>query len=179
MSIKIETSFNKNTNKYEIVLLVNIPNVQIKSDLNFRIFSLKNNQNLIIQDPTIYNSNYIFKLNQSLVNRNMYFIFSFDKEQFESIKELTFGLCHEGISWIINNITYINLFFVEKEKIVNFEDQKYKQELEKNINKDKVDILSNFSKETIKVNENTSIIKNQKKSHQKEKQNKADIKRKI
>ena len=119
MSTKIEVSFNSDLNKYELVVLTIIPDIQIKNDLNFRIFSIKNNNEQIIFDPLIPDSRYVFNLNTNFLNKNVYFIFSFKKEEFENIKEINFGLCHEHISWIIKDIVYLNQYCVSQNNVTN------------------------------------------------------------
>lgn len=170
MLIKLETNFNNDTNKYELLLLVKVPNVQIKNDLNFRIFSLKNNEDVIVHDPIIYNSNYVFKLNQSFVNRDIYFIFSFDKNQFESIKELTFGLCHEKISWIINDINYINPFFIGKDQHVDFIKQiSYEISV---LDANEVKVNNTFEAKTTTKSTRVPVLGKKQKTQQQAKQNK-------
>jgi hypothetical protein len=144
MSTKIETSFNSASQRYELCLLTDIPEVKIKNALNFRIFSIKNNVDQILYDPILQDCNYVFNLNLNFTNKNIYFIFSFKKEEFEKIKEINFGLCHEHISWIIKDIIYLNEYFVVQN---NVGEESHTERLEEAKVEKSVDLVNSDYKE--------------------------------
>jgi hypothetical protein len=113
---KQELQFNFKKNKYEIIFLLEIPNIKFKKKLNFRIFSIKNHDDKIIFDPTIPDSNYIFGVEDKFFNKKMYFILSFNKKEFEKIKELQLGLCDEDVRWINKDIFVSNFFYKNDDK---------------------------------------------------------------
>jgi hypothetical protein len=130
MSELIEINLKNDT--YELVIASKIPNIPIKNELNFRIRKIINHENNEILDPIITNSKYIFKINYSFIDKNVYFFFSFNKDEFEKIKELTIGLCHEKISWIKETfITINNSFFknVLSENIIDINTTSFNEEI--------------------------------------------------
>jgi hypothetical protein len=89
-------------NKYHITMFVNIPNYTAspRSILNFRVKSVINRKDETIFDPNFKNSNYIFKIKQSLLGKKVFFNFSFDKDDIFDVKSFEFALCDEGVRWI-------------------------------------------------------------------------------
>lgn len=101
-----------NCEKYYIEFWYKIPFLnKINNKLNFRIFSIINENDIEIKDPIIEDSDYIFQLNENFINKEVFFQTSFQKDVFEKIKNINFGICDEGYSWILNNIRIENSYF--------------------------------------------------------------------
>jgi len=101
-----------NSEKYYIEFWYHIPSLSnINNKLNFRIFSIINENDIEIRDPIIEDSDYIFPLNENFINKEVFFQTSFKKDIFEKIKNINFGICDEGYFWVLNNIRIENSYF--------------------------------------------------------------------
>lgn len=114
--------FDHTTNKYHLTLEVEIPKYLPSRTVNFRIFSITDKSFEIIRDPQLLNSKYIFEMYRSLFGKKVFFNFSFDKYEFEKIRSFNFGLCEEGVRWILKDIIFENIFFKEEEfTLINYD----------------------------------------------------------
>ena len=108
---------NVNGSRYKLIISVIIPKLQITNILNFRIKSITLLNNEVVNDPQINNSNYIFEIKKSQINKKNDFIFDFDITEMSNIKDIDIGFCDEFVRWYdytarkINvNLSQVNLF---------------------------------------------------------------------
>ena len=159
-------------NKYHITMFVDIPNYTAspRSILNFRVKSVINGKDETIFDPNFKNSNYIFKIKQSLLGKKVFFNFSFDKDDIFNVKSFEFALCDEGVRWIdvsfagcIKNESYISSISETNTEKVESKEVKVVQDnievFDKNIDivsEYSLDVLKEYDKEPVKVIISTS-----------------------
>ena len=87
----------------------NIPNLKITQILNFRIYKAIMENDGIVQDPQILNSNYIFNINQSMIGKSFYCDLSLDLNQISNYKSIIIGFCDEFIKWNEETLFKIDL----------------------------------------------------------------------
>ena len=95
----IENSGTPNE-RWHITMWVDMPKYSARGILNFRIKSVVNNLEQTISDPNFPNSTYIFRLDNSLLNKRVFFHFSFSTKDILYVKSFQFGLCDEGVKWV-------------------------------------------------------------------------------
>lgn len=93
-------NYNKPNEKWHITMWVDLPNYSPRGILNFRIKSIVNNLEETISDPNFPNSTYIFRLDNSFINKRVFFHFSFSTKDILTVQSFQFGLCDEGVRWV-------------------------------------------------------------------------------
>lgn len=94
-------------NKYCISIRCKIPNLKITKILNFRIYKSILEEDDVIKDPEIPNSNYIFNISKSMLNSFYVFEFLFDINEISKYKSFIIGFCDEFVQW--NEKTFIRV----------------------------------------------------------------------
>lgn len=101
---------NKDDDKWHITMFVDIPRIVIRNHLNFRIYSVTSPSGVVTKDPSILNSNYIFRITQNLLGKKVFFNVSLSRPSIANVDMFRFGLCDENIGW-----HYSTLFDVKNE----------------------------------------------------------------
>lgn len=104
-------SIRKSTSngRYIISISVDVPNLVITQNLNFRIYSASYSDDQIINDPHIPNSSYTFEIGRGALNRRANFEFSFDLVEMANIKSITIGFCDEMVRWYTDTLQKIDI----------------------------------------------------------------------
>jgi hypothetical protein len=131
----IENSGTPNE-RWHITMWVDMPkySASTRSVLNFRVKSILNSKEEVVNDPNFENSRYIFNIDKSYLGKKVFFDFAFCTRDIADVRSFTFGLCDEGIRWInLNGFTEVinqnyNLLSNNPDEIIKEKDSVAKED---------------------------------------------------
>ena len=106
----------KESDAWNITLLIKVPLHKFKKEFNFRIKSIEKVDGKIILDPILSSSKYIFSIKNNMLGKIMYFNFKFSLKEIQDIKSFTFGFCDEMVSWLPKSIFSVENEFLKTEE---------------------------------------------------------------
>ena len=153
---EVNQYFDNKDGMFHITFFTKIKSVSIINSLNYRIYSIELNDGRIIKDPNFLNSKYVFNIPSKMLNKEVFFNFSFSPNDIESISSFKFGLCDEKVRWYTDQFIQINNNF--KNSYFLKEEIKDKKEEIKTIEEDKIINISIENNIIFPKEESTNLV---------------------
>lgn len=158
---EVNQYFDKKDGMFHITFFTKIKSVSIINSLNYRIYSVNLSDGRVIKDPNFLDSKYVFNIPSKMLNKEVFFNFSFSPNDIELVDSFKFGLCDEKVRWytdqfveINNNITKLSPTKdvpKEKEEVILISKNEIKDIIieSNNFNSPKLDAKNDIDKVTV------------------------------